>query len=89
MFVEEFLRANKGKRRKLIAELTIRGMGGQICDDLRDEWNCFSNRDDFVQTGREAAEANDLAVSSPQSEGEKSSKNNGKANKLEPGAGIF
>eukprot|EP00957_Ditylum_brightwellii_P010658 806837-Ditylum_brightwellii.AAC.1 len=41
-FVEEFMRANKGKRRKLVAELTIGGMGGQIRDELRDEWDFFA-----------------------------------------------
>eukprot|EP00957_Ditylum_brightwellii_P177347 13508887-Ditylum_brightwellii.AAC.1 len=62
-------------------------MGGQIRDESRDEWDFFARGDDFVQTGREAAEANDPAVSSSQSEGEISSTNNDKSNKLEPRAG--
>eukprot|EP00957_Ditylum_brightwellii_P003747 284682-Ditylum_brightwellii.AAC.1 len=60
-FVEEFMRANKGKRRKLVAELTIGGRGGQLHDESRDEWNFFGGRDDFVQTSREANEAHDPA----------------------------
>eukprot|EP00957_Ditylum_brightwellii_P203973 15337013-Ditylum_brightwellii.AAC.1 len=79
-FVEEFMQANKGERRKLLAELTIGDMGGQICDELRNTWN-FG--------GGEADEANDPVVSSLQSEGQQSNTNNDKSNKLEPGAGIF
>eukprot|EP00957_Ditylum_brightwellii_P165481 12598920-Ditylum_brightwellii.AAC.1 len=49
----------------------------------------FAKTDDFVQTGREATEANDPAVPSSQSEGQESNANNNKSNKLEPRAGIF
>eukprot|EP00957_Ditylum_brightwellii_P198318 15112451-Ditylum_brightwellii.AAC.1 len=49
----------------------------------------FGRRDDFVQTDRKAAEANEPAVSSSQSEGEESNTNNDKGKKLGPGAGIF
>eukprot|EP00957_Ditylum_brightwellii_P101415 7728842-Ditylum_brightwellii.AAC.1 len=38
---------------------------------------------------RKADDANDPAVSSLQSKGQESNTNNDKANKLEPGAGIF
>eukprot|EP00957_Ditylum_brightwellii_P182269 13886139-Ditylum_brightwellii.AAC.1 len=40
-FVEEFMQANKGKRRKSVAELTIGDRGGQICHELRDKWIFF------------------------------------------------
>eukprot|EP00957_Ditylum_brightwellii_P054849 4157337-Ditylum_brightwellii.AAC.1 len=61
-FVENF--SNKGKRKKLVAKLTIGGMGGHIRDESRDEKDFFAKGDDFVQTGTEATEANDPAVSS-------------------------